>query len=146
MKQVTRISCSLTSRRVFSGIFMSIHGVAVNYWSQTPIWFSHSMDCTSFHRINVSCIFLIDVTICHLYFLMLPECHLILVMNSFELIFFYVMFLGMDFKCRCYIKLFDSPSKSMAEEEEEMSKLPPSQRKKMKQKQKKAEARAKKVC
>ncbi|XP_011000818.1 PREDICTED: N-alpha-acetyltransferase 16, NatA auxiliary subunit-like [Populus euphratica] len=45
---------------------------------------------------------------------------------------------------RCYIKLFDFPSKSMAEEEEEMSKLPPSQRKKMRQKQKKAEARAKK--
>ncbi|KAF9685220.1 hypothetical protein SADUNF_Sadunf03G0032000 [Salix dunnii] len=45
---------------------------------------------------------------------------------------------------RCYIKLFDSPLKSMVEEEEEMSKLPPSQRKKMRQKQKKAEARAKK--
>uniref|UniRef100_A0A6N2MUE8 Uncharacterized protein n=2 Tax=Salix viminalis TaxID=40686 RepID=A0A6N2MUE8_SALVM len=45
---------------------------------------------------------------------------------------------------RCYIKLIDSPSKSMVEEEEEMSKLPPSQRKKMRQKQKKAEARAKK--
>ncbi|KAJ6348158.1 hypothetical protein OIU76_004605 [Salix suchowensis] len=45
---------------------------------------------------------------------------------------------------RCYIKLIDFPSKSMVEEEEEMSKLPPSQRKKMRQKQKKAEARAKK--
>ncbi|KAJ7011721.1 N-terminal acetyltransferase A complex auxiliary subunit NAA15-like [Populus alba x Populus x berolinensis] len=45
---------------------------------------------------------------------------------------------------RCYIKLFDSPSKSTAEEDDEMSKLPPSQRKKMRQKQKKAEARAKK--
>ena len=52
----------------------------------------------------------------------------------------------MGFKCRCYIKLFDSPSKSTAEEDDEMSKLPPSQRKKMRQKQKKAEARAKKVC
>ncbi|KAG6792308.1 hypothetical protein POTOM_001452 [Populus tomentosa] len=50
----------------------------------------------------------------------------------------------MGFKCRCYIKLFDSPSKSTAEEDDEMSKLPPSQRKKMRQKQKKAEARAKK--
>ncbi|KAJ6947281.1 N-terminal acetyltransferase A complex auxiliary subunit NAA15-like [Populus alba x Populus x berolinensis] len=45
---------------------------------------------------------------------------------------------------RCYVKLFDSPSKSTAEEDDEMSKLPPSQRKKMRQKQKKAEARAKK--
>ncbi|KAI5602509.1 hypothetical protein BDE02_01G160800 [Populus trichocarpa] len=45
---------------------------------------------------------------------------------------------------RCYIKLFDSTSKSTAEEDDEMSKLPPSQRKKMRQKQKKAEARAKK--
>ncbi|KAJ6711584.1 N-TERMINAL ACETYLTRANSFERASE-RELATED [Salix purpurea] len=45
---------------------------------------------------------------------------------------------------RCYIKLFDSPPKSTAEEDDEMSKLPSSQRKKMKQKQKKAEARAKK--
>ncbi|CAK7356638.1 unnamed protein product [Dovyalis caffra] len=41
---------------------------------------------------------------------------------------------------RCYIKLFDSPSKSTAEEDDEMSKLAPSQRKKMRQKQKKAEA------
>ncbi|KAF9690047.1 hypothetical protein SADUNF_Sadunf01G0155300 [Salix dunnii] len=46
---------------------------------------------------------------------------------------------------RCYIKLFDSPPKSTAEEDDEMSKLPSSQRKKMRQKQKKAEARAKKV-
>ncbi|KAL3528807.1 hypothetical protein ACH5RR_008129 [Cinchona calisaya] len=45
---------------------------------------------------------------------------------------------------RCYIKLFDSPSKSSAEEDDESSKLPPSQRKKLRQKQKKAEARAKK--
>ncbi|KAJ6700855.1 N-TERMINAL ACETYLTRANSFERASE-RELATED [Salix koriyanagi] len=45
---------------------------------------------------------------------------------------------------RCYIKLFDSPPKSTAEEDDEMSKLPSSQRKKMRQKQKKAEARAKK--
>ncbi|XP_012073296.1 N-terminal acetyltransferase A complex auxiliary subunit NAA15 isoform X2 [Jatropha curcas] len=44
---------------------------------------------------------------------------------------------------RCYIKLYDSPSKSTTEEDDEMSKLPPSQKKKMRQKQKKAEARAK---
>lgn len=44
---------------------------------------------------------------------------------------------------RCYMKLHDSPSKSSAEEDEEMSKLPPAQRKKLRQKQKKAEARAK---
>lgn len=46
---------------------------------------------------------------------------------------------------RCYIKLYDSPLKSTAEEEDEMSRLPPSQKKKMRQKQRKAEARAKKV-
>ncbi|XP_058226821.1 N-terminal acetyltransferase A complex auxiliary subunit NAA15 [Rhododendron vialii] len=45
---------------------------------------------------------------------------------------------------RCYIRLYDSPSKSAAEEDDEMSKLPPSQKKKMRQKQRKAEARAKK--
>ncbi|KAJ8494176.1 hypothetical protein OPV22_015897 [Ensete ventricosum] len=45
---------------------------------------------------------------------------------------------------RCYIKLHDFPSKSATEEGDEMSQLPPSQRKKMRQKQKKAEARAKK--
>lgn len=45
---------------------------------------------------------------------------------------------------RCYIKLFDSPSKSGTEEDEEMTKLLPSQKKKMRQKQRKAEARAKK--
>ncbi|KAK6124901.1 hypothetical protein DH2020_041362 [Rehmannia glutinosa] len=45
---------------------------------------------------------------------------------------------------RCYLKLYDSPSKSSAEEDEEMSKLPPSQKKKLRQKQRKAEARAKK--
>ncbi|KAA8541840.1 hypothetical protein F0562_022992 [Nyssa sinensis] len=45
---------------------------------------------------------------------------------------------------RCYIKLYDSPSKSAAEEDDEMSRLLPSQKKKMKQKQRKAEARAKK--
>ncbi|KAI9110342.1 hypothetical protein K1719_018784 [Acacia pycnantha] len=45
---------------------------------------------------------------------------------------------------RCYIKLFDSPPKSAAEEDEDMSKLLPSQKKKMRQKQRKAEARAKK--
>ncbi|KAK4590537.1 hypothetical protein RGQ29_020907 [Quercus rubra] len=45
---------------------------------------------------------------------------------------------------RCYIKLYDTPSKSTADEDDEMSKLPPSQKKKMRQKQRKAEARAKK--
>ncbi|XP_073006647.1 N-terminal acetyltransferase A complex auxiliary subunit NAA15 [Typha latifolia] len=45
---------------------------------------------------------------------------------------------------RCYMKLHDSPLKSASEEGDEMSKLPPSQRKKLRQKQKKAEARAKK--
>ncbi|XP_027343975.1 N-terminal acetyltransferase A complex auxiliary subunit NAA15 isoform X2 [Abrus precatorius] len=45
---------------------------------------------------------------------------------------------------RCYIKLHDSPPKSTAEEDDDMSKLPPSQKKKMRQKQRKAEARAKK--
>ncbi|XP_030457569.1 N-terminal acetyltransferase A complex auxiliary subunit NAA15 isoform X2 [Syzygium oleosum] len=45
---------------------------------------------------------------------------------------------------RCYIKLFDSPSKSATEEDDEMSKLLPSQKKKLRQKQRKAEARAKK--
>ncbi|XP_010254211.1 PREDICTED: N-alpha-acetyltransferase 16, NatA auxiliary subunit-like isoform X1 [Nelumbo nucifera] len=45
---------------------------------------------------------------------------------------------------RCYMKLYDSPPKSMVEEDEEMAKLPPSLKKKMRQKQRKAEARAKK--
>ncbi|KAG5021535.1 hypothetical protein JHK82_017435 [Glycine max] len=45
---------------------------------------------------------------------------------------------------RCYIKLHDSPPKSTAEEDDNMSKLLPSQKKKMRQKQRKAEARAKK--
>ncbi|KAL8465775.1 hypothetical protein ACS0TY_035031 [Phlomoides rotata] len=45
---------------------------------------------------------------------------------------------------RCYLKLYDSPPKSSAEEDEEISKLPPSQKKKLRQKQRKAEARAKK--
>ncbi|GAB2269440.1 N-alpha-acetyltransferase 16, NatA auxiliary subunit [Dionaea muscipula] len=45
---------------------------------------------------------------------------------------------------RCYIKLFDCPPKSGTEEDEEMAKLLPSQKKKMRQKQRKAEARAKK--
>ncbi|OAY36828.1 N-terminal acetyltransferase A complex auxiliary subunit NAA15 [Manihot esculenta] len=44
---------------------------------------------------------------------------------------------------RCYIKLHDSPAKLTSEEDDEMSKLLPSQKKKMRQKQKKAEARAK---
>lgn len=47
--------------------------------------------------------------------------------------------------CRCYIKLHDSPPKSTAEEDDDMSKLLPSQKKKLRQKQRKAEARAKKV-
>jgi len=41
--------------------------------------------------------------------------------------------------------LHDSPPKSTAEEDNDMSKLLPSQKKKMRQKQRKAEARAKKV-
>ncbi|XP_059645164.1 N-terminal acetyltransferase A complex auxiliary subunit NAA15 [Cornus florida] len=45
---------------------------------------------------------------------------------------------------RCYVKLYDSPSKSAAEEDDEMSKMLPSQKKKLRQKQRKAEARAKK--
>ncbi|BAT98535.1 hypothetical protein LR48_Vigan406s014400 [Vigna angularis] len=45
---------------------------------------------------------------------------------------------------RCYIKLHDSPPKSTAEEDDDMAKLLPSQKKKMRQKQRKAEARAKK--
>ncbi|KAK3020555.1 hypothetical protein RJ639_047467 [Escallonia herrerae] len=45
---------------------------------------------------------------------------------------------------RCYIKLYDSPSKSATEEDDEMARLPASQKKKMRQKQRKAEARAKK--
>ncbi|KAL1551466.1 N-alpha-acetyltransferase 16, NatA auxiliary subunit [Salvia divinorum] len=45
---------------------------------------------------------------------------------------------------RCYLKLYDSPPKSSAEEDEEMSKMAPSQKKKLRQKQRKAEARAKK--
>jgi hypothetical protein len=41
--------------------------------------------------------------------------------------------------------LHDSPPKSTSEEDNDVSKLPPSQKKKMRQKQRKAEARAKKV-
>jgi peptide alpha-N-acetyltransferase len=44
---------------------------------------------------------------------------------------------------RCYMKLHDSPAKTLTEENDEISKLPPAQRKKLRQKQKKAEARAK---
>ncbi len=47
--------------------------------------------------------------------------------------------------CRCYIKFYDSPSKSTTDEDDDMAKLLPSQKKKMRQKQRKAEARAKKV-
>jgi N-alpha-acetyltransferase 15/16, NatA auxiliary subunit len=43
------------------------------------------------------------------------------------------------------MKLHDSPAKTLMEENDEMSKLPPAQRKKLRQKQKKAEARAKRV-
>ncbi|KAJ1688374.1 hypothetical protein LUZ63_019764 [Rhynchospora breviuscula] len=45
---------------------------------------------------------------------------------------------------RCYMKLYDSPPKSAIEETDDLSKLPPAQRKKLRQKQKKADARAKK--
>lgn len=45
---------------------------------------------------------------------------------------------------RCYLRLYDSPSKSAYEEDNEMSKLPSAQKKKLRQKQRKAEARAKK--
>ncbi|KAF8393317.1 hypothetical protein HHK36_021558 [Tetracentron sinense] len=45
---------------------------------------------------------------------------------------------------RCYIQLYDSPLKSATEEDDEMSRLLPSQKKKLRQKQRKAEARAKK--
>ncbi|KAL5996964.1 N-alpha-acetyltransferase 16, NatA auxiliary subunit [Asimina triloba] len=47
--------------------------------------------------------------------------------------------------CRCYIKLYDSPSKSAAVDDGELSGLLPSQKKKLRQKQRKAEARAKKA-
>ncbi|KAG4955373.1 hypothetical protein JHK85_041753 [Glycine max] len=46
--------------------------------------------------------------------------------------------------CRCYIELHDSPPKLTTEEDNDLSKLLPSQKKKMRQKQRKAEARAKK--
>lgn len=46
---------------------------------------------------------------------------------------------------RCYLRLYDCPPKSAAEEDDEMSKLPASQKKKLRQKLRKAEARAKKV-
>ncbi|XP_076902750.1 N-terminal acetyltransferase A complex auxiliary subunit NAA15-like [Bidens hawaiensis] len=45
---------------------------------------------------------------------------------------------------RCYIKLYDTPPKSSTEEDDELAKLPASQKKKLRQKQRKAEARAKK--
>ncbi|KAM7255604.1 hypothetical protein ACFE04_008502 [Oxalis oulophora] len=45
---------------------------------------------------------------------------------------------------RCYIKLYDSPSKSTTEQDEEMAKMPAAQKKKLKAKQRKADARAKK--
>ncbi|KAI7743200.1 hypothetical protein M8C21_020556, partial [Ambrosia artemisiifolia] len=45
---------------------------------------------------------------------------------------------------RCYIKLYDTPPKASTEEDNELAKLPASQKKKMRQKQRKAEAKAKK--
>ncbi|CAI9266265.1 unnamed protein product [Lactuca saligna] len=45
---------------------------------------------------------------------------------------------------RCYIKLYDSPSKSSIEKDDDLEKLPASQKKKLRQKQRKDEARAKK--
>lgn len=54
-------------------------------------------------------------------------------------------FLTFKLICRCYLRLYDYPSKSSAEEDEEMSRLPASHKKKLRQKQRKAEARAKKV-
>nr|XP_043614769.1 N-terminal acetyltransferase A complex auxiliary subunit NAA15 isoform X2 [Erigeron canadensis] len=45
---------------------------------------------------------------------------------------------------RCYLKLYDTPSKSSTEEDDELAKLPAAQKKKLRQKQRKAEARAKK--
>ncbi|XP_071713838.1 N-terminal acetyltransferase A complex auxiliary subunit NAA15-like [Rutidosis leptorrhynchoides] len=45
---------------------------------------------------------------------------------------------------KCYIKLYDSPAKSSNEEDDELAKLPASQKRKLRQKQKKAEARVKK--
>ncbi|CAH1425556.1 unnamed protein product [Lactuca virosa] len=46
---------------------------------------------------------------------------------------------------RCYIKLYDSPPTSSTEEDDELAKMPASQKKKLRQKQRKAEARAKKT-
>ncbi|KAL8477475.1 hypothetical protein ACS0TY_029679 [Phlomoides rotata] len=48
------------------------------------------------------------------------------------------------FTCIWYLKLNDSPAKSSAEEDEEILKLPSSQKKKSRQKHRRAEARAKK--
>ncbi|WOG99228.1 hypothetical protein DCAR_0518576 [Daucus carota subsp. sativus] len=45
---------------------------------------------------------------------------------------------------RCYVMLYDSPPKSAVEEDDEMAKLPASQKKKIRQKQRKAVARTKK--
>ena len=106
-----------------------------------------SVACMSFHRSCASCICLVDVSMSVVFSLVdwMPS-H---TCKPLWIIIFccYIHWCGLwVFKCRCYIKLFDSTSKSTAEEDDEMSKLPPSQRKKMKQKQKKAEARAKKVC
>jgi len=48
---------------------------------------------------------------------------------------------------RCYVKLYDSPPKAAAEEQEAaVASLPAAERKKMRQKLRKAEAKAKKVC
>lgn len=59
--------------------------------------------------------------------------------------FFFVLTFYLNLRCRCYIKLYDSPPKSSTGEDDDMSNLLPSQKKKMRQKQRKAEARAKKV-
>lgn len=73
--------------------------------------------------------------------LMLITLALVVIMVSHSI--FLLMIIKLVF--RCYLKLYDSPSKSSAEEDNDMSKLAPSQKKKLRQKQKKAEARAKKV-
>lgn len=62
----------------------------------------------------------------------------------FYYLFFYIIIYFIVWY-RCYIKLYDSPSKSSTEEDDELAKLPASQKKKLRQKQRKAEARAKKV-
>lgn len=68
------------------------------------------------------------------------------VLNLWAFVFSLPLFLSFVYLwSRCYIKLYDSP-KSTTAAADEMSRLPPSQRKKLRQKQRKDEARAKKVC